>query len=382
MHPERVQRVVVVGAGLAGARSVQELRAQGFAGEVLLLGAEPHLPYDRPPLSKQVLLGQADGSALDGPLDADVRLGVAATALRPGAVQTTGGEVPYDGLVLACGARPVDPWGSGRVLRTLDDALRLRAALVPGARVVVVGAGWIGAEVATAAVRAGCSCTVVEAAATPLAGALGEVGALTVPWYETAGVGLRLAAPVAAVEPDGVLLVSGERLPADVVVVGVGARPDTAWLEGSGLELDRGVVVDEHLAASWPGVVAVGDCAARWSPRFGTRLRVEHWDDALHAPAAAVATLLGAPQVHDPVPYFWSEQLGHRLQHVGHAGPAARVVHRAGGDGWSVGWFEGDRLLALLAVDRPRDLAQGRRRIGDVLDAARFADPELPLKVV
>jgi NADPH-dependent 2,4-dienoyl-CoA reductase/sulfur reductase-like enzyme len=385
-----VDRIVVVGAGLAGARSVQELRAQGFAGELVLLGAESHLPYDRPPLSKQVLLGMADSSELDVPwpsLDVDVRPGARATALRPGVVATTGGELAHDGLVLACGARPVLPvgWESAQVLRTVDDALALRRRLVPGARVVVVGAGWIGAEVATAAAAAGCACTVVEAAPVPLSGALGQVGALTVPWYAAAGVELRLSSPVTAVEPSGVLLADGERLEADVVVVGVGATPDTGWLDGSGLELDRGVVVDEHLAASWPDVVAVGDCAAWWSLRFTTRLRVEHWDDALHAPTAAAATLLGRPTVHDPVPYFWSEQLGHRLQLAGHPVAGSRLVHRGEpGDpaGCAIGWVSDDRLVALLAVDRPRDLAQGRRRIAAAtpLDLDRFADPTVPLR--
>lgn len=387
-----MQRIVVVGAGLAGARSVQELRAQGFSGEVVLLGAEPHLPYDRPPLSKAVLLGEADSSTLDvawPELDVDLRLSTAATGLRNGTVETSTGDLAYDGLVLACGARPVLPagWGSAHVLRTVDDALRLRRDLVPGARVVVVGAGWIGAEVATVAAKAGCRCTVVEAAAVPLAHALPEVGALTAPWYAEAGVELLLSAPVLAVEPDGVVLAGGERLPADVVVVGVGVTPDTGWLEGTALVLDRGVVVDEHLAASLPGVVAAGDCAAWWSRRFDARLRVEHWDDALHAPTAAVATLLGTPTVHDPVPYFWSEQLGHRLQHVGHAASATTRVLRGrpgDADGWSVAWLVEGRLVALLAVDRPRDLAQARKRIvdGGPVDAQRLADPALPVKLV
>ena len=387
-----MQRVVVVGAGLAGARSVQELRAQGFAGEVVLLGAEPHLPYDRPPLSKAVLQGHEESAALDVPWDAlqvALRLSTVATGLRQGVVETTTGDVPYDGLVLACGARAVLPpaWSGAHVLRTLDDARAVRARLVPGARVVVVGAGWIGAEVATAATGLGCVCVVVEAASAPLAGALGEVGALTTPWYTAAGVDLRLSTVVAAVEPGAVVLSTGERLPADVVVVGIGARPDTEWLAGSGLEVDGGVVVDEHLAASLPGVVAVGDCAAWWSRRFSTRLRVEHWDDALHAPTAAVATLLGTPTVHDPVPYFWSEQLGHRLQHTGHATTGATVVHRGDPDdpdGWSVGWVDAGRLVALLAVDRPRDLAQARRRIADgsPVDRARLADPAVPIKAV
>lgn len=383
--------MVVVGGGLAGARSVQELRAQGFAGEVVLLGAETHLPYDRPPLSKQVLQGLQEGSPLDVPwaaLEVSLRLSTAATGLRDGVLETGSGELAYDGLVLACGARPVLPagWRGAHVLRTLEHARALRQRLVPGARVVVVGAGWVGAEVATAAARLGCRCTVLEAAEAPLAGALGEVGALTVPWYAAAGVELRLSCPVAAVEPGAVLLADGERVPADVVVVGVGATPDVGWLSGSGLDLDRGVVVDEHLAASLPQVVAVGDCSAWWSRRYRTRLRVEHWDDALHAPGAAVATLLGRPTVHDPVPYFWSEQLGRRLQHVGHVTPGATLVHRgdpAGADGWAVGWLDDDRLVALLAVDRPRDLAQARRRIADgrPVDVERLADPQVPVKL-
>ena len=385
-----MDRVVVVGAGMAGARSVQELRAQGHTGRIVLIGAEPHLPYDRPPLSKEILRGGAGTSTLDVPwseLDVDLRPSTEAIALRPGVVETSTGEVEYDGLVLACGSRAVLPpgWGSGRVLRTLDDALALRAELVPGARVVVIGAGWIGAEVATAAAAAGCACTVVEAAPVPLAAALGDVGGLTVPWYAAAGVELRLSSPVTAVEPDAVVLAGGERLAADVVVVGVGAEPDVGWLRSSGLHLEGGVVVDEHLAASWPGVVAVGDCAAWWSRRYGTRLRVEHWDNALHTPTTAVTTLLGADAVHDPVPYFWSEQLGHRLQVVGHAPGAGTPVDRGrpgADDGWSVAWVEGDRLMGLLAVDRPRDLAQARRRItdGSPVDLTRLADPDVPLR--
>ena len=377
-----MQRVVVVGAGLAGARSVQELRAQGHAGEVVLLGAEPHLPYDRPPLSKDLLLGTTDDSTLDGELDADVRLGVRATGLRPGVVETTGGDLDYDGLILATGATPRG-LGAGLTLRTVDDARALRARLVPGARVVVIGAGWIGAEVATASARAGCRTTVLEGGRAPLGIPLGvELGARTIGWYAELGIDLRLGAAVEAVEPDRVTLIGGEQLAADLVVVGIGATPDTAWLAGSGLELDRGVVVDEHLAASWPGVVAAGDCAAWWSRRFGTRLRVEHWDDALHAPTTAVATLLGGAAVHDPVPYFWSDQLGHRLQYAGHHDGADTVVLREAGDSWSACWLLAGRLVAVLAVDRPRDLLQGRRRIeaGATPDPVRLADPAVPIK--
>ena len=377
-----MQRVVIVGAGLAGARAVQELRAQGHTGEVVLLGAEQHRPYDRPPLSKELLHGASDDSTLEGELDADVRLGVRATGLRPGTVETGAGDLAYDGLVLATGSVPRG-LGGGQVLRTVDDARAVRARLRPGARVVVVGAGWIGAEVATAAARAGCVTTVLEAGRTPLAVAVGELGGRTEPWYAELGIELRLGVTVAAVDPDRVVLASGEQLAADLVVVGIGASPDTGWLEGSGLDLDRGVVVDEHLAASWPGVVAAGDCAAWWSRRFSERLRVEHWDDALHAPTTAVTTLLGGAAVHDPVPYFWSEQLGHRVQYAGHHAGADQVVLREGGDaGWSACWLTGGRLVAVLAVDRPRDLLQGRRRIeaGASPDPARLVDPAVALK--
>ncbi len=377
--------VVVVGAGLAGSRAVQELRTQGHTGPVTLLGAEPHLPYDRPPLSKGLLQGVVDDTTLEGELDADVRLSTRATGLRPGTVETSDGDLAYDGLVLATGAVPRS-LGAGMTLRTLDDARALRARLVPGARVVVVGAGWIGAEVATAAVGAGCATTVVEAGVAPLALPLGaELGLLTVPWYADAGIELRLGCQVASVEADGVELSDGERLPAEVVVVGIGARPDTGWLEGSGLALDRGVVVDEHLAASWEHVVAVGDCAAWWSRRYGARLRVEHWDDALHAPTVAVATLLGQPAVHDPVPYFWSDQLGHRMQFAGHRDGADHVVRRGepgSPEGWSAFWLAGGVLRAALVVDRPRDFGAARKLLdaGVAPDPALLADPGVALR--
>ena len=381
-----LSRVAVVGAGMAGARAVQELRAQGFAGEVVLVGAEPHLPYDRPPLSKELLAGGLHSTALDvdwDALDVDVRLGVAATGLGDGVLTTTAGDVLHDGLVVATGAAPVR-LGEGRALRTVDDALALRARRVPGARVVVVGAGWIGAEVATAAARAGCEVVVVEAGDVPLQSALGELGGHPAPWYADAGVELRTRTRVQDVRADAVVLAGGEVLACDVALVGVGARPDTAWLEGSGLALDRGVLVDRHLRAA-PGVVAAGDCAAWHSDLFGTRLRVEHWDDALHAPAVAVTTLLGGDAVHDPVPYVWSEQLGHRVQLAGHAAGADRVVVRGepgAADGWGACWLRDGRLVAVLAVDRPRDLLQGRRLVAAraTPDPARLADPAVPLK--
>ncbi|MFI6295378.1 NAD(P)/FAD-dependent oxidoreductase [Nonomuraea sp. NPDC050790] len=380
-----MDHVVVVGAGLAGVRSVESLRGRGFEGRVTLLGEERHRPYDRPPLSKAVLLGTSDDSFVDTDLAAlrvDFRPGVAAKSLREGLVETTEGELPYDGLVIATGSEPIRLPGEGPqlVLRTLDDAHVLRAALVPGAHVVVAGAGWIGAEVATAARKAGCEVTVIEAAATPLSHAIGEMGALTLPWYE--GVDLRLDTMVSEVVEGGVELVGGEFVPAHVVVSGIGARPVLEWLADADIDLHNGVVTDEHLRTSLPGVVAVGDCANWWSRRFQTRMRVEHWDTALNAPDVAAATLMGEKAVYDPVPYFWSEQFGHMLQYAGYHRAGARVVHREGPK-WSAVWLTSeDRITAVLAADRPRDLVQGRRLIeaGARLDVERLVDPDVALR--
>lgn len=383
-----VNRVVVVGAGLAGVRSVEALRARGFDGKVTLIGQERHRPYDRPPLSKAVLLGDSDSSFVDSDLSAmgiDFRPGVSAKALRTDAVETTEGELAYDGLVIATGTEPITLPGDGpqHVLRTLDDSLELRARLVPGARVAVIGAGWIGAEVATAARRAGCAVTVIEAASAPLALAVGaEIGARTLSWYD--GIDLRLDTMVGSVEEGGVELVGGGFVQAHVVVAGIGVRPAVEWLADADIDLHNGVVTDEHLRTSMPGVVAVGDCAAWWSRRYQARLRVEHWDTALSAPEVAAATLLGEKAVYDPVPYFWSEQFGHMIQYAGHHPAGRRLLYRGRPEGkWSACWLtDEDTLAAVLAVDRPRDLVQGRRIIeaGHRLDTERLVDPEVPLR--
>ncbi|WP_407674755.1 NAD(P)/FAD-dependent oxidoreductase [Nonomuraea fuscirosea] len=383
-----MNHVVVVGAGLAGLRTVEALRGRGFGGRITLMGEERHRPYDRPPLSKAVLKGDADTSFVDTDLEAlevDFWPGVSAKSLRAGVVETTEGEIGYDGLVIATGAEPIRLPGDGlqHVLRTLDDAHELRAVLVPGARVAIIGAGWIGAEVATAARRAGCEVTVIESAPAPLTTAVGaEIGARTVPWYD--GIDLRLGAMVDAVDEGGVRLVGGEFVEAHVVVTGIGVRPAVGWLADADIDLHNGVVTDEHLRASLPGTVAVGDCAAWWSRRWGTRLRVEHWDTALNAPDVAAATLLGEEAVYDPVPYFWSEQFGHMIQYAGHHPAGERLVYRGEPEGkWSAVWLTADdTLAAVLAVDRPRDLVQGRRIIdaGHRLDTERLVDPQVSLR--
>ena len=396
------RRVVVVGAGMAGVQTAVALREQGFTGTVTVIGAEPHQPYDRPPLSKAVLLGKSEGSAFDVDFEAlgiELHLGCEVLGVRPGEheLDTETGPVPYDVLVLATGAEPITLPGTEGVpgvhlLRTLDDAERLRPVLARQHDIVVVGAGWIGAEFATAAREAGCAVTVVEAADRPLAGALpAEVAAPMAAWYADAGAELRTHARVAHIEPGAVVLDDGSRLPAGAVVVGIGARPATAWLAGAGIELGthREVVADAQLRTSAPDVHAVGDCASFPSGRYGERLLVHHWDNALQGPRTVAANIIGEttgepPAVYDPVPYFWSEQFGRFVQYAGHHTAADTTLWRGDphGPAWSVCWLRESRLVALLAVGRPRDLAQGRRLIeaGTPMDPELLADPARPMK--
>ena len=387
---------------MAGVQTAVALREQGFTGDVILIGAEPHHPYDRPPLSKAVLLGKSEGSAFDVDFEAlaiELRLGCEVLGLRPAdhELDTEDGPVPYDVLVVATGAEPIRlPGAEGvpgvHLLRTLDDAERLRPVLARRHDIVVVGAGWIGAEFATAAREAGCAVTVVEAAERPLAGALpAEVAAPMAGWYADAGAVLRTHARVEHVVPGAVLLDDGSRLPADAVVVGIGARPATAWLAGSGIELGTHgeIVADEHLRSTVPDVYAVGDCASFPSGRYGERLLVHHWDNALQGPRTVAVNIVGraageAPAVYDPVPYFWSEQFGRFVQYAGHHAAADTTLWRGdpSGPAWTVCWLRGERLVALLAVGRPRDLAQGRRLIdsGVPMNPVLLTDPARPLK--
>ncbi|MFJ2782750.1 MULTISPECIES: NAD(P)/FAD-dependent oxidoreductase [unclassified Streptomyces] len=393
------QHVVIVGAGMAGVQTAVALREQGFTGPVTLIGGEPHQPYDRPPLSKAVLLGKAEDSAFDIAFDdlgVTLRLGLDVTGLRADAheIDTEEGPVGYDVLVLATGARPLTLPGTEGVpgvhlLRTLDDAVRLGPVLARRSAVVVVGAGWIGAEFATAARAAGCPVTVVEAADLPLAGVLpAEIAAPMAEWYGASGAELLTHARVATVAPGRVVLADGRELPAEAVVVGIGARPATDWLTGSGIALDPSgaVTADDRLRTSLPDVYAVGDCASFPSARYGERLLVHHWDNALQGPRAVASAITGTDRApYDPVPYFWSEQFGRFVQYAGHHAHADALVRRgdpAADDAWSVLWLRAGVPVALLAVGRPRDLAQGRRLIeaGTPVDPVRAADPSVPLK--
>lgn len=368
-------RVVVAGGGLAAARVSAALRRKGLTGPLTVLGAEPHLPYDRPPLSKAVLAGERDDAPL--PFDAeklavDYRASWPATGLDPAkrTVQTPAGDVPYDGLVIATGGTPLTLPGRGEqlTLRTLDDARRLRDRLVAGRRVVVVGANWIGAEVATAALARGCHVACVELGGAPLATTLGEeLAHHFLPWWDE--VDLYCGTGVREVVDTGVVLEDGTSLAADVVVTGIGMRPALGWLAGAGLEIDRGVLTDDRCRTNLPDVVAIGDAAQRWSPRAGAHLLVEHWDDAGSAATTAAAALLRGDETAaiDPVPYFWSDQFGRKVQHVGNHCPDDEVTVRRDdhGDLATITWTAVDGTLsAWLGVDRPKDVVNARSSVG------------------
>lgn len=388
------RHVVVVGGGLAAARSCTQLRRQGFAGLITLVCRERVPPYDRPPLSKAVLLdGRAEATRLDvdyQDLEVELLLGVNALGLDTDrrVVLTDAGELGYDGLIVATGAVPITLPGSGvqHVLRTVEDASLLRERLLPGARIAIAGASWIGAEIATAAAKLGCEVTCVEAGPVPLGQALGEeVGRRTLPWW--ADIDLRTGAKVSTVDTDGLRMADGEKIPVDTVVSGVGVRPATGWLEGSGVALDGGVLVDGSLRSNLPDIVAVGDVATYDSARFRSRMRFEHWTNAAESPAVAVSSLLGAQerQTYDPVPYFWSDQFGHKVQYFGHHRAGDRIVWREAthARGWAAAWLDTeDRLRAFVGVDRAKDAVQAGMLINQdaPVDPVLLADVDSPVR--
>ncbi len=325
-----MKRVAVVGASLAGVRAAQELRAQGYDGGIVLIGDEPHLPYDRPPLSKAFLAGTASRESLElldagdlASLALDFRLGVRATALEPAnrrVLLSDGTSVHADGVVIATGgrARTLPGFAGAHTLRTVDDAVALRASLVPGARVVIVGAGFIGAEVASTCRSLGLDVVVLEAMAAPLAPVLGpSLAAVCARLHLDHGTDLRCGVQVSGRTPAGVELASGALVPADVVVVGVGMTPATEWLAGSGLKVGNGVHTDAGLVTSLPQVVAVGDVA-----RYAGQ-RHEHWTNASEQAPVAVANLLAghSARTYTPSGYVWSDQYSGTLQLAGHPRP-------------------------------------------------------------
>ena len=392
--------VTIVGASLAGLNAAEALRREGFDGPVTLIGAEGHLPYDRPPLSKQVLAGdwEPERAALTDPEELEddgieARLGVRATALDLDARQLalhTGETVEFDGLVIATGARcrtmPGTEGISGvHVLRSLDDCLALRADFeAMPQRVVVVGAGFIGAEVAATARGRGLDVTMVEALPTPLSRVLGdEMGEVCAEVHRDHGVDLRTAVGVERIAGDGrverVTLSDGSTIDADVVVVGIGVIPNTEWLDGSGLEVDDGVVCDATCLAA-DRVTAAGD-VARWpNELFGETMRVEHWDNAAQQGAHAARRLLDAAVgPFTPVPWFWSDQYDRKIQLAGRVrgDDEVRVVTGSVDERrFAAIYGRAGRIVGVLGFNRPRHVMRYRALIeqGASFDEALAAE--------
>ncbi|QXV56763.1 NAD(P)/FAD-dependent oxidoreductase [Amycolatopsis sp. TNS106] len=382
--------LVVVGASLAGLRAVEAARRDGYRGRIVLIGAEDHPPYDRLPLSKSFLAVDGPGrvdpfhteAALRDEFGVELMLGAPADGLDTTAreVSVAGAAVPYDALVIATGATARRLPGSDGVagvhtLRTAEDALAVRAALDGGARTVVIGAGFIGSEVAAAARKRGLSSTIVETLDVPLVRAVGaEAGAVCASLHREAGTELRLSTTVTGLESDGgavtgVRLSTGEVLPADLVVAGIGVVPATGWLAGSGVPLherDGGVVCDATLSTGIPGVYAAGDVAHASNPLFdGELMRLEHWTNAAEQGAAAARHALApeSARVLAPVPYFWSDWYDHRIQFVGtpRADEVVAAVPETGG--FTALYRRGDRVVGALTIDRPREIMKYRRHI-------------------
>ena len=401
---------VIVGAGLAGAKAAQALREEGFDGRVVLVGDEPERPYERPPLSKGYLLGDQDRAAVYVHDEAwyeensvELRSGQRVVALDRAAheVELEGGErIGYRKLLLATGASPRALPVPGielpgvHYLRRFPDSDRLRDALRGGGRVVIAGAGWIGLEIAAAARGQGCPVTVVEPAATPLSAALGpEMGGFFADLHRDRGVEFRFGAGVEAVHGDGrvsaLRTTVGEELPADVVVVGVGARPNTALAATAGLAIDErngGIVVDGGLRTDDPDIHAAGDVAAVPNACYGRRLRVEHWASAISGGQTAAKAMLGQAVTHDELPYFFSDQYDVGMEFTGWFAPGGydEVVTRGDvpGRAFHAFWLSDNRVVAGMHVnlwDEGIGAVQELIRGGDPVDPARLADPSVPL---
>ena len=399
--------LVIVGASLAGAKAAEALREAGHDGPVVLLGEEHERPYERPPLSKGYLQGTSEREKIFvhppqwyAEHDVTLRLGTAVTAVDPAAHSVTladGSRIGYAKLLLATGSSPRRLAVPGAelagvyYLRRVEDSERLREVLRPGARIVVVGAGWIGLETAAAARAAGAEVTVLESAELPLLRVLGrEVAEVFAGLHRDHGVELRFGVQVEALTRGaqgvaGVRLGDGGTVAADAVVVGVGITPNTALAEAAGLDVENGVRTDERLRTSAPDVHAAGDVANAFHPLLGRHIRVEHWANALNQPQTAARTMLGQDAVYDRVPYFFSDQYDLGMEYTGHVEPGGydRVVFRGdvAGREFVAFWLAGGRVLAGMNVnvwdvtDPIRELV----RSGRTVDPTHLADPDRPL---
>lgn len=379
--------LAVVGASLAGLSAARAARAQGFTGRLVIIGDEPHRPYDRPPLSKDFLLGSVTAEDLyleseADDLQAEWLLGGGAAALDASTKTISlndGSTVQADAIVIATGASArqlpaLAAMTNVFTLRTLTDAQGLAPELVPGNRMAVIGAGFIGAEVAAAAVQRGMQVTMVDARPVPFAVQLGpEMGAVVAGLHTAKGVELVPSAVIEEFHNDGgkvtgLRLSDGRNVAADVVVVGIGAEPNTGWLAGSGLELGAGIICDAMGRTNVPGIVAVGDCAAWFDPAVGTHHRVEHWTGALERAALAVRALLdpGTPEEPAKPAYFWSDQHGVKLQFAGHSEGYDRLVIEAGDPevhSFLAVYYRAEVPVAVLGMNQPKLFTKWRRSL-------------------
>jgi NADPH-dependent 2,4-dienoyl-CoA reductase/sulfur reductase-like enzyme len=375
---------VIVGGGLAGQRCAETLRRRGYDDPITMVCAEPVRPYDRPPLSKGVLGGTVPGASVwlrptDWYADNEVELmlGLMGVRLDPVShvlVVSGGRRISYDKVLIATGARArqlpfLRSYRNVHTVRTVFDVERLRPQLVPGSRLVIVGAGFIGQEIASTARGLGLQVTMLEAQATPLAGILGErVGSWFGELHRNAGVEVLTSAMLESARGNGraeeLVLTDGRRIDCDVVVVGVGVAPETGWLDGTGLPAD-GIPVSAGGRTAIPDVFAAGDVAATFDPRLGTHMRTEHWDSAARSGAAAARTMLGEAETAPALPSFWSDQYGLRISYVGHASIADDHRIEGGGakDDLTVVYEREGSPVAALAVGQPRRLAALRRQI-------------------
>jgi 3-phenylpropionate/trans-cinnamate dioxygenase ferredoxin reductase component len=404
----RGKTFVIVGGGLAAGKAAEELRAHGHDGPLVVIGDEQERPYIRPPLSKGYLLGKEDRESVHvhpedwyRANDVDLLLGRNVTSIdrRGSAVTLDGGSrVPYDQLLLATGSAPRRLAVPGAeldnvlYLRRLGDSDRLRAAFTEGARIVVIGGGWIGLETAAAARTAGAEVTVLERGELPLLKVLGrEAAEVFAGLHREHGVDLRARAEIeritqTGVRADGVLLADGTHLSADAVVVGVGITPNVRLAEEAGLDVRDGIVTDAHLRTSAESIHAAGDVANAYHPRLGRHLRVEHWANALHQPRTAALSMLGKEAVHDRLPYFYTDQYDLAMEYTGYAEPDGydRVVFRGARDErrFVAFWMSGKRVLAGMSVnvwdviDSIRSLVES----GVETDDAVLSNPGVPLK--
>jgi 3-phenylpropionate/trans-cinnamate dioxygenase ferredoxin reductase subunit len=399
--------IAIVGANMAGACAARALREEGFTGEIHLIGTEPHLPYERPPLSKELLVGTTDPVRIQiqsGPewAEQQVTLRLSSTVVRidPHSRQlelADGERLRADKVLLCTGGRPRRLALAGAELdgvvhlRTLDDSLAIRGRLRPGASVVVVGGGFIGTEVAASAVASGCAVTLVEAGDVLLWRALGhELGAILQRHHIEHGA--RVVTRTALQRIGGsttvthVVTATGERMDADLVVVGIGIVPAVELAEGAGLEVSNGIVVNEFCETSVEGIYAAGDVANHPNPFLGRRLRLEHWQNAQDQGVAAARSMLGARDGFRAIPWFWSDQYDLNVQMSGHAQPTDELVYRGdpSSSSFTAFYLDGGAISGVVGVNRPRDVRAVRKLLEDrrAVDPAQLTDENVDLRQI